>query len=515
MSLDHLAPELLSLILQAIDSPADLHRLISASPSCFRTFSRSPQLILSSVVRNALPTDNLEQALAILQAPSTKTEVPSFLDKYFNSPSSFDFPKNKADLLILFRLYNRLSYLVDGYFRRIMQELSCPGQQPRADRAYVQASSFVDGSLRSTMQKLSCPGKRPRAHQAQAQDANDRDEGRGENKDETSPTASVVPPSLSERIRLQRAFLRFELYCKVFPGHESDPYGLDQPPPQGHPADQQFSLFLANVTPWEVEEMCCVEQYFSSLVEAFIDELEEDLINAVMVAPGVVLPSTLRTSQSSAEEESSQEKSTQDDLIDFKSLDLTDLMLFCGDGRRSSPRYISYMTSLGQDFMYSLTKSEKPKRTQLIRSNHPVTREFLREALGYALRRTTGREHDIPTAEHDMGDDDPTRSNIGYRLFRNAPDNVIYMGISDSGSEYSPLRQLGYVFWDTKRIKSPEVSKKLLAAKTMGLDELEVRFGRRYRKTAEDRLKGTKLPREQMQRLEEEFGSTLLGDYDD
>ncbi|KAF4983538.1 hypothetical protein FZEAL_1073 [Fusarium zealandicum] len=465
MSLDHLAPELLFLILQQADSPLDLYHLISASPACFRTFSKSPLLFLSFTINNAFPGDNIRHALANIQAPSVDAPVDAFVDtfvddetfqflcRYFDPvipEAPFDLPTEMTDLLKLFRLHNRLDYLINGFVERTMREL-------------------------------------------------------GQSK--PSSKGLVLPVSRSERTRLQRGFLHFGLYCRIFPGHETDPSGPDSVDtfPPNYPTHRQFSQFLSMLTPWEIEEMCCVEQYFSSLTGGFIDELEEELINAVKAAPGVVLPS-------SAGERSVQERSNQAGLLAFKDLDQTDLLLFSSAGRHASPEYISYMVSTGLDFMYDLIKTNKHKRTELIRSHHPVTRSFLSQALGYASRQAYRHGRDSSAARSEaVDDDDPLRSNLGYRLFRKTPNEGDYPTIDNSGNKYSPLRQLGYVFWDAGRIQSPEVSEKLSAAKNMTLAEIRERFDRRTRESAEYRLRGTQLPPEQMERLEREFGSTLLG----
>ncbi|KAK7421215.1 hypothetical protein QQX98_002345 [Neonectria punicea] len=166
------------------------------------------------------------------------------------------------------------------------------------------------------------------------------------------------------------------------------------------------------------------------------------------------------------------------------------------------------MVSLGLDFMYGHAEGGESKRSELIRSNHPVAREFLLEALQSSPRLTTGHEHDAPRVKEN--EDDPSRSNLGYRLFVENSNDATYIRISDSGCKYTPLRQLGYVFWDMARIQSAEVPEKLLAAESMGWDEIHERFDRRKRKSAEERLKGTKLPTEVLERMNREFGSTLF-----
>ncbi|KAF5009964.1 hypothetical protein FDECE_3871 [Fusarium decemcellulare] len=72
------------------------------------------------------------------------------------------------------------------------------------------------------------------------------------------------------------------------------------------------------------------------------------------------------------------------------------------------------------------------------------------------------------------------------------------------------IRHLGYVFWDAARIRSPAVHERLVAAKHAPTDDFHIVF--RRRKSVEARLEGVKLPRDQMKRIEKEFGSPVLGE---
>lgn len=128
MALDDLAPELLAIILRAVDSPRNLYRLISASPSCFRVFALLPKPVLSSVIKNAVRNDEtLYHLVAVWHAPSgTKTSdeaLASFLDQYFDQITAFDFPTSKEDITALCRLCNHLSFFSDMYFDTLMQRL--------------------------------------------------------------------------------------------------------------------------------------------------------------------------------------------------------------------------------------------------------------------------------------------------------------------------------------------------------------------------------------------------------
>ncbi|KAI5456909.1 hypothetical protein BGZ63DRAFT_457596 [Mariannaea sp. PMI_226] len=242
--------------------------------------------------------------------------------------------------------------------------------------------------------------------------------------------------------------------------------------------------------------MRCVEQYFHSLIENAMDELEEELISAVIAAP---------------------RDGPMQNFVAFDALDLTALMLFSRDGRHDSPRYISYMTALGLDFMYSVVVSGKSKHWKMIRSNHPVSRDFLPQAFGYTSREISepGCSTTIPTVIQ-LDDDNPLHSNLGCRLFGKIPQSTNYIGLANSDSISPLLWQIGYVFWDSVNVQSPGVFEKLSAAKAMKWDELHLRINRnRKNECAEVRLKGTRVPREQLRRLEKEFGSTLLCDDDD
>lgn len=81
--------------------------------------------------------------------------------------------------------------------------------------------------------------------------------------------------------------------------------------------------------------------------------------------------------------------------------------------------------------------------------------------------------------------------------------------------ENCPLREIGYVFWDTERILCPAVNRKHQQACRMDSKILDRLFNRREGKSAEQRLKGVKLPHALMKRIIKEFGSTALDDEDD
>ncbi|KAM5347646.1 hypothetical protein ACJ41O_007470 [Fusarium nematophilum] len=455
MSLDPLASELLALILQSVDSPLDLYHLISAAPCCLEAFSQSPQIILSSVIQNAFPSDTIQYALAVLQAPSSSAKVPCFLDKYFDPSSSFSLPTTKDELIKLCRLYHRVSYFSDAYFAKTMHKLSQVGQQRRFD-----------------------DGESPQP------------EGHDEKQEAPWPSGWALP-SPSERSRLQRALLRFELYSRIFPGYEHDPDRPPHLPIVGYPADQQVELFLDKLLLSEVEEIYLLQQYYASTIESFIHDLEDEVVKAVLAAPGVVIPS-ISTNDLSPGKETPHD----DDLVECGTFGLGDLGLLNSSGSHRFRNYLGYMTSLGLDFLYTIASDER-KRREAILSTRPFIQDFLPQALSHGS--VWG---DLDDALRAMVDDFfKDESNfLGYRVVAGG----LIQALMSPAFRYRKLRDLGYVFWDEGRVRSPEVRERLAAGQNMEAREGRD-YGWTYWETLEGRLKGVMLPREETARIRREF----------
>lgn len=468
MPLEDLVPELLARILQGLDHPRDLLSLVRASPHCFRVYAQSPALILSSVLKNAILPDALHHALACGLVPSNHSETAreAFLRDYFQY-KPLPFPTDKATITALAGLCLRTSYFVDDYSTRAMHALN------------------LESNVGQT----------------------------------TTPTLSPT-----ERARLQRAFFRYELYCRVFPiDHNARRRSVV-------PANEQFTQFVALMAPWEAEEMTCVHHYFTVLIGGFIDDLEDQLVEAVLTAPGVRLPRVLARSASPEpakrrkirhliaggprdgsfvwseepiEKDIDDEQSPADesDMRFFTNLDLEDLDLFSKNGRFRSPLYVSYVASLGSTFMYRLVLADKDQRRRMIQKNTPVQRDFLPEALEHAPG--TGPKITTPDG---IDDNHLSHPNLGYYRFKRS-EHLIYFGILHDSISDCPLRERAYVFWDADRILSPVVSDQLQKASHMDWVKVNMQFNRYKGKSVEERLKGVRLPREQMEKMNEDFGS--------
>lgn len=457
-----------------MDSPRDLFSLISASARCFRVYNESPERTLSSVLRNAVLPDAFPHAIAAFRAAAAAAPGP--------------------------RQAESLEAFLNEYFQTDSLEFPVDKEGMVAlCRLCSRTSYFVDGYSTRAIRALGL----------------ERD--------------AELCLSPTERARFQRAFFRYELYSRVYPVDHSARRSRSRVP-----ADAQFTQFLARIEPWEAEEMSCVHHYFTSLIGEFIDDLEHDVVQSVLTAPGVRRPpgsarprssspeppkrrripattaggwmddSLISSSKTTWTEDGEGQSNAGDDMEFFDCLDLRILYMFSKEGRFRSPRTIGYLVSLGSAFIYRLALAdENERRDILLRNAPPEGRHFLPEALEYAPGILT--ETVIPS---EVDDRDISRPNLGWYLFKRA-DEELYFQISHAGIMNSPLRERAFVFWDADRISGRAVKDDLQRAGDMDPEEVDLLFDRSTRKSAEERLEGVRIPRAQMERIDKEFGSTF------
>ncbi|KAI1875187.1 hypothetical protein JX265_004245 [Neoarthrinium moseri] len=360
--LEDLAPELVFHVLHAVDGPQDLLSLLKASPRCYKVFVRSRQSILSSVIKNALLPEALHHALALFHIPPPGSDsncpaladLMAFLDIYFEE-GAFTFPNDLSMITSLCRLLLRVNRYVDDYFEKAKEALNLP----------------------------------------------------------SDAAAKSLPLSPIERTRMQRAFLRFELYCQICPVDRWC-YGLSL-----SKADVQFEHFLSRMAPWEVEELSSIHQVLTSIVRKHISDMEEQLIDMILSSPGIKIPHgfdqnadhkretretriteggvILCASPISYAEPSSAEgpdlkqsdSVTHMSVLQFETVELIRLEMFSDIGTQTSLESISYVTSLGLDFFEQFRSADVQERNNLIRRKTPLFRHFLPEALDYAPMTST------------------------------------------------------------------------------------------------------------------------------
>ncbi|CAG9982821.1 unnamed protein product [Clonostachys byssicola] len=403
MSISKVPPELFALILGQLDSPQALHCAISASPLIFQAFTASRIQILISVFHRAILPGARKGALAIIQCPSVSTEdqldeLWQFLDTHFHpGQATLPFPRDNPAITVLMRLVTRVLRLEQDYFNDTMSNLA------------------------------DAPGG----------DASER-------KQLESPT----PLSDAERTRIQGAFLRLELYCRCFPVVQDD-LGMEVPPGEDDigmqvslvPAELQFQHFLHQLQPWEVEEMSCVHQYLSFRIGPLIEQIQNEIVaiafrhqvqgprpkcskdNAQVWMMGKWIPYTGPT----FEIPSPESEGLPNSLPSYEPHELRTFSYWRGspifemEGRQEFYEFLSSLVSRGLEYLVSVFDADKELQRYLLLSGEYTLREFLPEAITYAIEndirsdphpQTQGLLTQLESAAPDSLTDDPVRAGL-------------------------------------------------------------------------------------------------------
>ena len=90
-SLETLSNELLSMILESLHAPADLRALNRASPQCYRNFRNRRWRVISAIVRNVVPYENLPLALAACDASAVADFASSYAPTGLGAPLRYKY----------------------------------------------------------------------------------------------------------------------------------------------------------------------------------------------------------------------------------------------------------------------------------------------------------------------------------------------------------------------------------------------------------------------------------------
>jgi hypothetical protein len=244
-SLDDLPAELIVLVLYSLASPTALLSLIQASARCYRIFLLSKSDILLATLREVLQPEIKSLVLLVHEAYN----LPSFdnlaYGQRLSSQDAFTnrFSRDEAlyeqasDLpaphfvVPQLRTVSTMEYFVEDYSNWVSNHLHSP-------KPYSMNGAVAVGML---------PPPPPPAHQ----------------------NLSSV-----ERSRLQRAFLRFEIFCTAM----NRAGGHDRRPLAKYSAKSNNSRFLNILQPWEREEFVCILDYLTMQLEDVFDGLETDFV---------------------------------------------------------------------------------------------------------------------------------------------------------------------------------------------------------------------------------------------
>lgn len=446
MALDRLAPELLCSILTSLNSPRDLYSLIKASPAALRAFLACRRIIFSCIIRNALSPDAIHHALALLRVPEVpvdfttespeaatfRQQVKEYLSQYFQA-NSWDFPTELPSIIELIRLISRMSQFIDGYFDFAMTKMGA--------------------------------------------------------SEDTSYTRPLSP---TETVRLQRAFLRFEIYCRINPISRRCGNMLR--------SDIQFYFFIKKIEPWEVEEIACIHEYFATVIGLYILEVEDSLVDAVLGSPHLRARNfekeEFRCSERGIYKRVRYERSEKD-VQNFDSLGLTELAWFSTGATASRRRAVTSIVSLGWGTLHDFIFSGFKRRWDMIQGRSYPLRHPLRDALQVAwFQRMPDAVLPLPEGEFT---DSSSRPSKGWLDFNNSHDLLFIEKAFDRPMQLL-LRVCGYMFWDSSRILHLSV-RTVLKSLEDNHDIVTRVCGPPFTESAEERLKGYELPKAELLKL--------------
>ena len=268
-------------------------------------------------------------------------------------------------------------------------------------------------------------------------------------------TASIARHSFSEteHIRLQRAFYRVDLFCYVF--HSPDKFH-DKSHKQ-IASKAQEDQFLSRMPPWEVEEIACVWHYLRKQLEKLFDRLEDYFVKTALEGGHLGIKDAL-----AAEDRKALFKEAYDDSRKFhasqESVNIShmDDCFFKGGAndffrnqakRFSHDKHIEYLASMGLAFLHRLFDADPKEQLQIVLQNTCRRSEvkFLSTALNVYCNKAAQRHAEWDDDGNTLGE--CLRPNRGFQWARTA------LGTSYPCRHKGGLRSLGYVFWDSSRLR--------------------------------------------------------------
>ena len=244
-SLEELPAELITAILYTLASPTALLSLIQASARCYKIFLLYKDDILLTTLRDGLRPEFRSLVLLVHES----YHLPAF-DGGFSAQRRF-----RVEL--------------DKFMEKFSRDHELDEQE-----SHLPTPSFVAPQLRTicTMEYFVedyCNWVSDHLHSTKVHSA------------ASGPCKGMLPSSRAhqdlshvERSRLQRSFLRYEIFCTGMycAGAREPSMGINQVPRMTN------NRFLNVLQPWEREEWVCILDYLTAKVEAVFDRLELDYV---------------------------------------------------------------------------------------------------------------------------------------------------------------------------------------------------------------------------------------------
>jgi hypothetical protein len=248
--LEDLPAELIAAILYALASPTALRSLIQASVRCYKIFLLSKSDILATTLRNFLRPEIKSLILMAHEA----YHLPAFDSSVWSSRRRNDRDGLDAfmDKFSRYHHFNeQVLYLPSPHFVVSQLQTVCTMEY------------FVEDYCNWVSEHLYLTN----VHSSAVDVATGM------------PSPLRIHENLSsvERFRLQRAFLRFEIFCTAMQAAG----GHDRAASARYYSQRNNDRFLNILQPWEREEWVCMLDYLSARVGGIFDKLELDYVEGM------------------------------------------------------------------------------------------------------------------------------------------------------------------------------------------------------------------------------------------
>src|SRR3984957_17920402 len=248
--LEDLPAELIAAILYALASPTALRSLIQASVRCYKIFLLSKSDILATTLRNFLRPEIKSLILMAHEA----YHLPAFDSSVWSSRRRNDRDGLDAfmDKFSRYHHFNeQVLYLPSPHFVVSQLQTVCTMEY------------FVEDYCNWVSEHLYLTN----VHSSAVDVATGM------------PSPLRIHENLSsvERFRLQRAFLRFEIFCTAMQAAG----GHDRAASARYYSQRNNDRFLNILQPWEREEWVCMLDYLSARVGSIFDKLELDYVEGM------------------------------------------------------------------------------------------------------------------------------------------------------------------------------------------------------------------------------------------
>lgn len=519
-SIHHLPAELLHMILLAIDSTLALHGFISSYPRAFGVFKEDRSRILKAVLQNVIFAENLRDLLFVDALQNPRLEPLILLAGVMGA--------------------GHLPSLISRHGRELKRAI-----RPWIQRYFMGETPDYPDHMEGIIRLLRILTVVTRFAELYARNAAHLIVGPEDTEITATPRHFPIgfpPLTRDEERRFQRAFLRYELYARLFRLDPATPNG-----PTGQPhcrmsiftAQEQHRLFIRRLDPWSVEELSCVHNLCFSLVRGWMVEVEDQVVHAVRTAPGAYkisdgglgyhLQQPFHEGEPSASDEAfddvvmpegldmarykymSTNPQSSEEMTGGSSMDVnpsrssaSSESLFNVNGGVSRTHHHSKLTSLGLPVLRRFHDATPDARREMMRSEGVHGRDFLPEALDFAP------DHLGMILPGAIDSTSPTRTKgalpywpliwgtwpFAERAYRRIYDY-------DGGLAYNPSRERAYIFWDEDRLEDPAVARSLREAADVSVDEVRERSS--LGPTVEERVFDIRLPMRERERIRQKF----------